>query len=418
MLLCDLKQNMTLWHFYIFRLEVWFIQSPGQCDKDFLSSKGITSWYITSWEPFTAPIVSTPFTMEYTNTTEFPATHTYNITCLDPETVPPLRDTHPTYDLFYKVFNIYLRGAFIIFGLLGNIVSFHILHSMKSSASLILRALAVVDSLYLLIKSVYVYGFIEALHDRHGDNSVINSIYAVCLRPLTRIAVTAITWLIILVTVGRYLAVKKPVRAKVIFTEKRVKLAISLICVFSICLYMPMFFEREFVEIFDRVDCRLELGFTNTRLYHNNMYYLIYRVIIEGSVRFIIPLTVLIVLNSILAIGIRKAQKQRSVMTADVRTSGRRQSDSITAMVVTVVIIFVICQAPYILIVMDTYFNRLDASVRILPKMIRYYWIRVAHFLLILNSSVNFIIYAAVGKTFRQKLFRCCRRRSSDSLHV
>ena len=357
--------------------------------------------------------------MEDTNTTEFPATHMYNITCLDPDLVPRWRDRHPTYDLLSKVFNIYLRGAFIIFGLLGNIVSFQILHSMKSSASLILRALAVADSLYLLIKSVHVYGTIwRFLHDRQGDNIVTHSIYMVCLGPLARMVETISTWLIVLLTVGRYLAVKKPVRASVIFTEKRVKLAISLICVFSICLYMPMFFEVEFVEIFDRVDCRLELGYTTTRLYGNNMYFLIYRVIIAGSVRFIIPLTVLIVLNSMLAIGIHKAQKQRSVMMADVITSGQRQSDSITAMVVTVVIIFVICQAPYFVLTIDVCLVWWGAPVDILPGMIRDYLKLVAFFLLILNSSVNFIIYVAVGKTFRQKLFRCCRRRSSDSLHV
>ena len=357
--------------------------------------------------------------MEDTNTTELPAAHTYNITCLDPDLVPRYRDTNPTYFLFYKVFDIYLSGAFIIFGLIGNIVSFHILHSMKSSASLILRALAVTDSVYLFIKSVFVYISIRSvLHDRHGDNHVGNAIYTVCLRALGRLGLTASTWLIVLVTVGRYLAVKKPVRANVIFTAKRVKLAISLICLFSICLHMPEFFEEEFVEIFDRVDCRLELAYTKTRLYRKNMYYLIYRVIILGSVRFIIPLTVLIVLNSMLAIGIRKAQKQRSVMMADVRTSGQRQSDSVTGMVVTVVIIFVICQAPYFLFIVDKCLRRLDPSVKILPIMIRDYWICVAYFLLKINSSVNFIIYVAVGKTFRQKLFRCCRRRSSDSLHV
>ena len=290
---------------------------------------------------------------------------------------------------------------------------------MKSSASLILRALAVADSLYLLIRSVFVYVTISWVpHDRHSDNSVGNAIYLVCLMALARLGQTASTWLIVLLTVGRYLAVKKPVRASVVFTEKRVKLAVSLICVFSICLHMPEFFEEEFEEIFDRVDCRLELANTATRLYSNNMYFLIYHVIIAGSVRFIIPLTVLIVLNSILAIGIRRAQKQRSVIMADVITSGQRKSDSITAMVVTVVIIFVICQAPYFLFVVDLCLSRLDAPVKILPIMIRFYWKEVMHFLLILNSSVNFIIYVAVGKTFRQKLFRCCRRRSSDSLHV
>ena len=127
--------------------------------------------------------------MEDTNTTEFPATHTYNSACLDPDLFPRLRDTHPTYFLFYKVFNIYLSGAFIILGLLGNIVSFHILHSMKSSASLILRALAVADSLYLLIRSVNVYGSIlRVLGDSAYHNSVTRAIYSVCIYPLAKMA--------------------------------------------------------------------------------------------------------------------------------------------------------------------------------------------------------------------------------------
>ena len=351
---------------------------------------------------------------------EFIATHTYDkFTCLDPDRVLRWRDMYTTFVLVLIVIDISLSSAFIIFGLIGNIVSFQILRSMTSSASLILRALAVTDSLYLLIRSVHVGIRIwGALHGRIFDNVVAFSIYYVCIRPLARMLETASTWLIVLVTVGRYLAVKKPVRAKVIFTEKRVKLAISMICVFSICLYIPMFFEKEFVEKFDRVDCRLELAYTKTRLSHNKMYLLIYHVIIAGSIRFIIPLIVLIVLNSILAIGIRKAQKQRSVMMADVRTSSQRQSDSITAMVVTVVIMFVICQAPYFVLTIDVVLKRLDDRFKIISVMIREYFKLVVYFLLILNSSVNFIIYVAVGKTFRQKLFRCCRRRSSDSLHV
>ena len=92
---------------------------------------------------------------------------------------------------------------------------------MKSSASLILRALAVADSLYLLVRSVHVYGSIlQVLGDSAYHNSVTRAIYSVCIYPLASMLEMASTWLIVLVTVGRYLAVKKPVRAKVIFTEK------------------------------------------------------------------------------------------------------------------------------------------------------------------------------------------------------
>ena len=353
--------------------------------------------------------------MEDANTTEFPRTNSYNITCFDVD----VRSRYQTMFTVQEVVDIYISSAFIIFGILGNIVSFKILHSMKSSASLILKALAITDSLYLLIMTMRVYESICFISSGYVFRvNVSKAIFEVCLKPVTCMVQTASAWLIVLVTVGRYLAVKKPVQAKVMFTEKRVKLLIFLICVLSICMYVPMYFEVEFREVFNNVDCRVELGFIYTRLYLNKMYYLSYRVITEGSIRFIIPLTVLIILNSRLALGIRKAQKQRSVMMADGMRSHQRQSDSITVMVVMVVTIFVICQAPYIFMVMQRLSYRLDPPFKILPGPAWRICVLVSHFLLILNSSVNFLIYVAVGKKFRQKLFRCCRRRSRDSLHV
>ena len=365
--------------------------------------------------------------MEDINTTELPIGYRYNITCLDPDLVldeisltPGERSKLQPYLNLTEVVSIYISAAFIIFGLLGNIVSFQILHRMKSSASLILKALAIADSIYLLIMIMHVYdSFFLISSGNVFNNRMSYAIFAVCMRPLTCIVQTASTWLIVLVTVGRYLAVKKPVQAKEIFTEKRVKVAISLICMLSICLYVPLIFESFFWETLTDFDCRQEIqNLQNDLFYYNETYYLSYRVIIEGSIRFIIPLTVLIVLNSILAIGIRKAQKQRSVMMANGITSGQRQSDSITAMVVIVVTIFVMCQAPYIFFVIVRLSYRLDPPVVILSGLTLIYLDVVSNFFLILNSSVNFIIYVAVGKTFRQKLFRCCRRRSSDSLHV
>ena len=107
-----------------------------------------------SSESPTTPVVSTPFTMEdaytrvaHTHNTSFKfndtSTSTHNISCIT--------DFDLRYLTFREVVNIYLSSAVIIFGLIGNVASFYALHRMTSFSCLILKVLAIMDSLYLLL---------------------------------------------------------------------------------------------------------------------------------------------------------------------------------------------------------------------------------------------------------------------------
>ena len=364
-----------------------------------------------SSESFTASIVPTPFTSEGVNTTQRPTAYAYNSTCYSPDLV---RSVDPTYYTVLEVLHIYISSAVIIFGLIGNTLSFHVMHRMTSTASVTLKALAITDSLYLMLNIFMgVYNAISVCF--YDVISWTVSIAGIYLLPVLRMIQTISAWLTVLVTVDRYLAVKKPLHAKLIFTEKRIKWAMILLWVLAISLHVPMFFEWEFLEAFDNINCRFILWYAPTDLYKDKIYYITYRVILEGSIRLILPLTVLIILNTHLIIAIRKAQRQRSVIIANGNTSNQRQADTITAMVVGVVTSFTICQTPYIILLAADLTLRLTPPVRFLTPATKMYWILVANFLLLLNSSVNFVIYVAVWKTFRQKLFSCCRTRSRES---
>ena len=354
----------------------------------------------------TTSIVSTPFTMEdaytrlaHTHNTSFKFndTSTGNITCDS--------DFASRYRTFREVVNIYLSSAVIIFGLIGNIASFYALHRMTSSSCLILKVLAIMDSLYLLLHT-YTTVYDEIAHSINGIGVVLLHYY-----PLERILQTANAWVTVLLTIDRYLAVMKPLHTKLIFTEKRIKLSIFLICVLAISLHVPMFFEYTYEGTYN--DCGLMFHvYDFTYLLQDDYYQICFHVIVEVLIRLIIPLTLLIILNSRMAMAIYKARERRSVIMANSIASGQRQSETMTAMVVVVVTIFAICQTPYMIYTLD--FLVTWHNLKFFSYETNLYWLSVGEFFLLLNSSVNCLIYVVFGKTFRQKLFSCCRRRSIE----
>lgn len=121
---------------------------------------------------------------------------------------------------------------------------------------------------------------------------------------------------------------------------------------------------------------------------------------IQNALRSLIPLIVLIVLNALIISALRKQ-----------RVKGKKQvsRNRVTVMLITVIIVFLICITPDAL--MSTIFEIGYAEEDNLGRGIREY----TDLLLAVNSAVNFIIYCACSKLFRQtfvKLFflRCGRR--------
>ena len=207
------------------------------------------------------------------------------------------------------------------------------------------------------------------------------------------------------------MAVMKPFHAKLILTEKRIKLSIFLICVLSVSLHVHMVFEWERISL---LICGVSSeGYLSTELF-DDKYHVVHHVIVDGLFRCAIPLTLLIILNSRMAMVIYKAQKQRSVITTHGSTSAQRQSKTMTAMVVGVVTIFTICQVPNWIYVVEYGIKMAYPHSSLFTYDTRAKWYVLRRFLLLINSSVNCLIYVAVGKTFRQKLFSSCRRRSIE----
>ena len=110
----------------------------------------------------------------------------------------------------------------------------------------------------------------------------------------------------------------------------------------------------------------------------------------------LLPLLILLVLNTCVIHEMRVLKKQRQYVT---RTSSKeiRGERSITIVMVTIVLVFLVCHTP------DRVFQILMhlTDIPICPSPV-FFLSNVSNFLIILNSSTNFLIYYVLRPRFRQ----------------
>lgn len=130
----------------------------------------------------------------------------------------------------------------------------------------------------------------------------------------------------------------------------------------------------------------------------------------------VIPFSTLIVLNGLIWNGLRKAKKYRAAIThqqlspTSSPTNQIKQENTVTRMLLTIVIVYIVCYMPF-------------AITQVLYYFFGWYYIAMSNwgsvllsiyqFMEILNSSVNFVIYLLMGKRFRNSLLEVFGRRKS-----
>lgn len=124
----------------------------------------------------------------------------------------------------------------------------------------------------------------------------------------------------------------------------------------------------------------------------------------------LIPFLILICLNLAIVITLRRTASSRHALTADSsHSSSSKQRDAqLTAMLISVSIMFVVLTAP--LFMFRTYFNFVPHDGDIWSEAIYYLGHHICHKLWYCNNAVNFYLYCITGKKFRDDLLSLCRR--------
>ena len=308
-----------------------------------------------------------------------------------------------TYRLVCEVF---LTMPISLLGILGNLLSFIVLCKQKQrlTTRVLLQGLAVADTLilisYLLIRSLKYFSLCLVFWQAYL------SVYKYLHRwiyPCVHLFRFCSTWMTCLLTVDRYIAVCHPLQAQRLCTLSRAYKHMTLVVLVSVLFSFPRFFESYITE-----DGR----FVNSSMSKNRYYTLIYKIGLFFIFMYIVPMLLLIVLNTKLLRTLRRADSSRAHLQSNLLLVTRNSysiNRCISTIVLTVVIVCIVCNTcamvSHILYSLPICFEHLS--------YLKPHGSIVSNFsnvVVTINSAINFVIYCLCSRNFRQvflKTLKC-----------
>lgn len=364
-------------------------------------------------------------------------------------------------------------GSLCVFGVLGNILSFIVLQLQRgdgaasSATTLLLRALAVADSLVLVVavplyaltpvsayidapatvpvgETIHPSGNLSAMAASASGN-LFRSYYNVYpsimpyLWPLYLMPYTATVWLTVLVSADRYAAVCRPFRsaAAKLRSGSRTCRKVVYVAIFAVVYNIPRFFEYQSGGS-DRDGARASANGSNSTLSptdvveemteqpsiglsefgQNKLYRILYANVLYFVVMHGGPILLLAFLNSRLITALKAQDRKRKLMSNGRQTAAasnssgngggasqlhQQQQQQQDLTLTLVVVVFV-----FIICQTPTFVDHVLWTVVTKDQTQcghwHYYYTAVGDVLAILNSSVNFVVYVVASPKFRRGL--------------
>ena len=315
--------------------------------------------------------------------------------------------------LFDLVVLTAIIGCLCLVGITGNLTSLFVLrrHNAKTGTMFLLQCLAVSDAM-LLVCSLVMYSLTPILTYARMSDAVKDACQDMSLYvwPFALMAHTATVWLTVLVTVTRYQTICSKTVNVVSSQVGRWRVYVVGVVIFAVLYNLPRFFEHQLtaesppseltsyhMNASNSTTAPLEEVSTRpSKVGDSQMYQIIYSNILYFPVMYIIPLVLLAFLNIKLVSAVRVIRLRKRSLTG---SSQRRSPDHITGCVIVIVFVFICCQTPALI---NQIFWATTTDVERRCGLFHYYYTRLSDVLVVLNSSVNFVIYCLFGKTFRK----------------
>lgn len=319
---------------------------------------------------------------------------------------------------FSFYFNTIALGSVCILGMLGNLASVLVLQRDRHNrvAIFLLQVLAIADS-FLLIVSLLVltiaYGFLKR-YMNHFDKLIIPYMIKY-VNPIGIISQCVVIWSTVLLALNRYAAVCRPFSSKRWLKISSARIQVAIILCFSVGFNLPRFFIFEIVD-----DPSRSINSTNgtlvaakkvshTSLGSNKAFNLYYLSIFYTSIILILPLILLTALNVPL---IRQLQKSKKRMKDNCLSYDGKNEDNITWTMVVIILELVIFHTPERIC---DIIRSLSGNVNSQPILL--YAMNISNFLIIVNSSTDFIVYYVLKSRFRREFWRkiyACLKKEDD----
>lgn len=318
---------------------------------------------------------------------------------MEAKTVAEFRD--------YKVSSLIGALAMILLCFVGcytNLISFCIFRqkSMRSSINVLLGALSLID-VVVIITSVPVF-VVPALNEffRYEILEFGYEISILYIYPITLMAQTCSVWTFVLISLERFYAVCYPFDSKYRLTAVRAKMWQLVVVVSSVLYNLVRFWEYELnntlppkalenstysYSIIDKV---------NPLLKDNYFYFLGYYLIGHVLTHFVLPFSIILILNVCIVVSMRRARHLQQILLNGTYSS----YTSTTRMAISVTSVFFLCNLCSLILHIwevfapDLFYEKPTSAFLLLD---------LSNATVLLNTSINFVIYLIYSKKYRQR---------------
>ena len=288
-------------------------------------------------------------------------------------------------------FNFWLPMTLCVIGILGNSLIFITIHIGYDRApmNLLLKALALADSIYLLFEFVF-----DLLSRFTGIPVNVH----LTVWHVAKIAQYSSVWHLVVVGAVRHIAVCRPFRVSQICTHSTVYFLIALAWIFSVIL--------EIFPILDHVKGTTETART------------IWYVFINNAFIFLFPFALLVFFNGRILYVLYNARYKAPPRQGGHETASEFYEVSKAVIAITVVFLFTYWSYP--LPALDRHyfdgflFDPAHNGMSCFTQGCRtFLYLRVQY----ISSSTNFFIFCILRKSFRSKMHElvCCQKRHTNS---
>ncbi|ELU00313.1 hypothetical protein CAPTEDRAFT_217696 [Capitella teleta] len=307
-----------------------------------------------------------------------------------------------TMEHFNFYMNVVVDGLLCLFGIVGNALTILVVQREKKTTSnaVMLQALALVDSCFLMYVVVYVVlrsipsytGYFNEIKD--AESYIIAFVL-----PFGWTSQTATIWMVMVMAVDRYLIVGHPLKASLWCTASNAKKASAAVVIASILFNAVRWPRYYFVSQQTANSTFVSHLSADIKGWHEDLYRSIYHLGLTIVLVFIVPLGVIIIVNIWLITAIKKAMEHRISMTQG-QPSKKDASLNVTIMMIILISVFVICQMP------DFIAGIIAAGNFQIDGVIYKYYAGVKEALLAFNSACNFYLYLIFNRNMRNTFIR------------
>ena len=291
-------------------------------------------------------------------------------------------------------------------GIIGNVLAFNIFGKMghKNVIIMLLRALAVTDSMFLLFAVIHT-----TLCEIHWGCYIVSNLY---FRPAFIAAQITTVWTSFLLSINRYIVVCRPFMASRWCTLNVVRKQFAVVVFLAVMYALPRFFEGETDEqiLYFTVHVAVSRETFVVRPWAKKLLLHDYlpRCVIYDFL-FVAPMISQLILSIRLGATLYVARRERQRMGANV-SNGEKY---VTHLVFCILIAFLIC---YTSVAINSMLWMAHGKITMGGNTILHYFQPFALPFAVSNSSVNCMIYVTVNPTFRKTLTNMLFRRAATDI--